>query len=254
MNKKLFVILGIVAAFLIIGYVIMTFFLGSIVKSAVNSFGPKMTQTKVELASANISPLSGSGSLSGLFVGNPTGWSSDKAFYLGKTDIKLEPFSIFKDHIVINEIIVEQPEFVYETKIVTSNIKELLANIEKFTGGAADTNEPTTKDGKPIKFVIHKLRLTGAKATLGAGPTAITLPLPDIVMNDVGVKEGGITPGQFTIRVMQNVLTNIVTASAGAVLKSGATTGAGAVEAIKGLFGGSKSEPEKPVKEEPAKN
>lgn len=150
MKKKPLVILGVVAALLLVAYIGLSFFLGSIVRAGVNSFGPKLTKTKVELAGAQLSPLTGSGSLSGLFVGNPAGWSSDKAFYLGKIQMKVQPFSIFGDHIVIDEIIIDQPEFVYETKIISSNIKDLLKNIEEFTGSGG--TEPASKSGKPIKF------------------------------------------------------------------------------------------------------
>src|SRR5438132_2100263 len=86
----------------IAGYLTLQFFLGSIVKAGVNKFGPGITQTKVELQEANISPLSGVGTLRGLTIGNPSGWSSQNAFHLGTVHIDLEPFSIFHDHIVIN--------------------------------------------------------------------------------------------------------------------------------------------------------
>ncbi len=231
MNKKLLVTLGVVAGVVLVVYIGLTFFLGSIVKAGVNSFGPKLTQTKVELAGAKLSPLTGSGTLSGLYVGNPAGWTSDKAFYLGNIQMKVQPFSIFGDHIVIDEIIIDQPEFVYETKIVSSNIKELLNNIEEFTG--SDGEKPKSKSGKPIKFVVKKFRLTNGKATLGVGPAALPLPLPPISMDDLGVKEGGITPDQFAVAVMKNVLGGIVEATAKAAINVGSTTGAAAAEATK---------------------
>ena len=62
-------------------YITMQFFLGGIVKKSVNKFGPGITQTKVELQGANISPLSGVGTLTGLSVGNPAGWSQTDARY-----------------------------------------------------------------------------------------------------------------------------------------------------------------------------
>lgn len=231
MKKKTLVILGVVAALLLVAYIGLSFFLGSIVRAGVNSFGPKLTKTKVELAGAQLSPLTGSGSLSGLFVGNPAGWNSDKAFYLGKIQMKVQPFSIFGDHIVIDEIIIDQPEFVYETKIISSNIKDLLKNIEEFTGGGGA--EPTGKSGKPIKFVVKKFRLTNGKAKLGVGPAALPLPLPPISLDDLGVKEGGITPDQLVGAVMKNVLGGIVDATAKAAINVGSTTGAAAAEATK---------------------
>jgi hypothetical protein len=41
----------------------------------VNSFAPKLANTKVVLSSADISPFSGSGTLRGFVLGNPAGWS-----------------------------------------------------------------------------------------------------------------------------------------------------------------------------------
>lgn len=55
----------------VLGYVGLMFFLGSVVKTGVNGFGPKFTKTKVELGSATLSPLTGSGTLGNLVVATP---------------------------------------------------------------------------------------------------------------------------------------------------------------------------------------
>jgi uncharacterized protein involved in outer membrane biogenesis len=227
-------------------YITMQFFLGGIVKSAVNKFGPGITQTKVELQAANISPLSGIGTLSGLSVANPAGWSQTDAFRLGKVHISLEPLSLLKDHIVINELTIEQPEFFYETKIVASNIGDLLKNVEKAVGGKE--TEPKTKDGKPIKLVVKKLVLKDGRVVIGAAGQVVTVPLPPIDMADIGVKEGGITPAQLGVAIMRHITPTIVAASMQALTTGGGAAGAAAAEgakqvgeAIKGLFGGGKS-------------
>ena len=49
----------------IIAYVTLQFFLGSIVKAGINKFGPQITHTDVVLQGANLSPLSGQGTLTG---------------------------------------------------------------------------------------------------------------------------------------------------------------------------------------------
>lgn len=242
-------------------YITMQFFLAGIVKAGVNKFGPGITQTKVVLEGASISPLSGSGTLTSLSVGNPTGWSASDAFRLGKIHIDLEPFSVFKDHIVINELVIEGPEFLYETKLIASNVGDLLKNIEKATGGGAAQGQPATKDGKPIKLVIKKLVLKDGKVTLGVGGAGgvITMPMPPINMQDIGVAEGGVTPAQLTFAIMRHVVPSIVSASTQALTKLGGTTGAATAESvkqvggmIKGLFGGDKKTTE-PAKGEPAK-
>ena len=221
-------ILLIVAVLVLGAYVVLAYFLGSIVKAGVNNFGPKLTQTKVELAGATLSPLTGSGTLSGLAVGNPKGWTETDAFKLGKVHVDVAPFSIFGDHVVINEITIDGPEFLYETKFVSSNIKDLLKNIEQFTGSGG--KEPSTKSGQPIKFVVKKFRLTNGKATLGVGVAAVPVPLPPISLDNLGVAAGGITADQLAGELMKHVLSSIVTATAQELAKDG---GAAAIEKTK---------------------
>jgi hypothetical protein len=252
--KKLLIILGSLLALIVIGAFIASFFLGSIVTKGVNTFAPKITGTVVTLDSASVSPLTGSGTLKGLFVGNPEGWKSDKAFSFEKIHVSVVPSSIMGDHIIIKEVVIDSPQFVYETKIVSSNIKDLLAQIEKNIGDTSDkpaADQPKTKDGKPLKFEVKSFRLENAKVTLGVGPTAITVPMPPIVLTDLGTKEGGITPDQIAVKVMTNILANITSAVADSVLKVGGATGAAATDAatgaakkagdgLKKLFGGDK--------------
>jgi uncharacterized protein involved in outer membrane biogenesis len=243
MKKKLIIIGGALAALAVIAFFTLQVFLGSIVKTAVNNFAPKITGTKVTLDSASISPLSGAGTLTGLSVGNPTGWSAERAFYLGKVHVDVAPFSILGDHIVVNEIIIDQPEFTYETKIVASNIGDLMKSIEAATGSKDQAAQPTAKNGQPVKFEVRKFSLRNAKVTLGVGPAALTMPLPPLELTDLGTKDGGITPDQLVFAVMKNVSGSIVTASTKAIGQAGATAGAAAGnavknagEAVKGLF------------------
>jgi hypothetical protein len=244
--KKIIGYLALVLLVLAVGlYVTMQYFLGGIVKAGVNKFGPAITQTKVEVQGANISPLSGQGTLTGVAVGNPAGWSQADAFRLGKIHLNVEPFSVFKDCVVINELIIDNPEFLYETKIVSSNISDLLKNIEQSLGaGKADAK---TKEGKPIKLMVRKLVLKDGKVTLGVAGAAMTMPMPPLNMTDIGVAEGGVTPAQMAVAIMRAVVPNVVAASTQALTKVGGTSGAAAVEgakqvgeAIKGLFGGDK--------------
>lgn len=240
---KKFLLVGVLGLLIVaIGcYIGVAYFLGGIVKTGVNRLGPQVTQSKVELASAKLSPLSGSGTLSGLTVGNPPGWSEGRAFYLGTIHLQVEPKTVFSDVIVIDELTIDQPEFNYETKIVTSNIQDLLKNVEQYAGGG---EKAADKAGPPKKFIVKKLRLTNGKASVSAaGVAAIPVPLPEIALDDLGVKEGGITGTQLSVAVMKDVLGKVVTAATGAI-KSGAIsvdklkdTAKGVEGALKGLLG-----------------
>jgi len=244
MKKILLSVTLTLVGLLIIVYVGVEFFLGSVVKAGVNNLGPRLTQTKVELAGAKISPLSGSGTLTGLAVGNPKGWSNQNAFFLGKVHLEIEPMSLFHDPVVINDMVIEQPEFLYETRIVSSNIGDLLKNIEAATGGGT---EPAKKNGKPRKFEVKHFRLENGKVSLGFGPAAIPLPMPTIELKDLGTTEGGLTSNQLAFEIMQHVAENIVTATTQAAGTLNGTMGAAASDAakkaadsLKKFFGGGK--------------
>lgn len=131
---------------------------------------------------------------------------------------------------MINELSVDQPEFFYETHIVSSNIGDLLKNIESAVGSK---NEPTDKNGKTRKFIVKHFRLQNAKVSIGVGPAALPLPVPAVELTDLGVKEGGLTSGQLAFAVMRAVTPNIVAATTQAATKIGGTMGAAAGDAVK---------------------
>lgn len=223
-----------------VAYIGVAFFLGSAVKGAVNRFGPRLAGTNVELESATISPLSGTGTLGGFTVGNPPGWSGNRALYLGRAHIEVLPSSLLKDVVIINELTIEEPEFNYETHIVSSNISDLLANIEKYTGGASDT---TQRSGPGKKFIVKKLRLTGGKATVGLGVAAVPVPLPEIQLDNIGMAEGGVTGARLSAIILADVLKTVVNAATSARGLTGADSYEKTKEAakqlsesVKGLF------------------
>jgi uncharacterized protein involved in outer membrane biogenesis len=195
-------------------YFAAAYFLGSIVKAGVNRVGPKVTQTSVELASATISPLDGKGVLGGLAVGNPAGWSPGRAFYVGEMRLAVQPKSLFGDVVVIDELTIDQPEITYETKIVSSNLQDLLKNIQEFAGSGAKEDAAS---GPPKKFIVKKLRFTNGKAVVSAGGAAIPVALPEISLDNIGVNEGGVTATQLSVIVLRDVLAKVVAATTDAM-------------------------------------
>jgi len=219
--KRMFIWIGCgLLVLLVAGYFGATIFLGSIVTTGVNRFAPSITQTPVHLEGARLSPLSGSGTLKGLFIGNPKGWSGDKAFYIGKIHVKAEPSSIFKDCVVLSDVSIDSPEIVYETKVLSSNIGDLLKNIQGSSAEGANKDEPVGKEGKPLKFIVKHFSLTHGRVTLGIGPTALTLPMPAVTLDDVGAREGGISSSALTLAVMRSVTGSIVKATTEAAART----------------------------------
>ncbi len=214
----------------LVAYGVLALCIDSLVVKGVNAYGPQFTQTKVVLKSARLSPLSGSGEMTGFVVGNPAGWSERDAFQLGHVRIDVEPLSVFRDTVVINEITIDQPEFNYETKIISSNLKDLLANIEKVMG-ADKASQVGTGPGK--KFIVKKFRLTKGKATVGVGPKAISVEFPPVSLDDLGVAEGGITADQLSGILLKKVLSAIVEGASKTLGIFDASRGALSVDQLK---------------------
>ena len=195
--------------------------LGSIVVAAVERYGSEVTQTQVSLANAEVDITSGEGALSGLKVGNPSGFQTDSAFSLGEIAVKLDTGSITEKTIVVKEIAVSQPEVTYEVGTGGSNIDAIRQNVEAFaaaqggSGGASgggdqaasgDTGGDGGGDGgAERKLVIDDLYIRGGTVNVSAtfleGET-LSAVLPEIHLTDIGKDSGGATPQQVVERIV----------------------------------------------------
>lgn len=245
--KKVLVLGGVVVALLAVAGFVFAMFLGRMVAAGVNTLGPKITQTKVSVASAVVSPFSGVTTLREFVVGNPAGWSDANLCSFGRVHLDLTPWSILDDHVEINAIEIDAPEFNYETKIIASNAGDFLKNIEASVGSKAGTPEAKSGLGKPIRISVKKIRIQNGKVRVGIGDRAVVVAMAAIEINDIGTKEGGVPPDQLVMAVMRSVTPGIINAASQAALELGKTGGAGAAEsvkkageAIKSLFGGGK--------------
>jgi hypothetical protein len=216
MIKKLFLGLLLLA---VIGLAAIYFFgssaLNKGVKSGVETYGPRVTQTPVTLGSANLSILGGSGTLNTLLVGNPEGYKSENIFALGEIDLKVDTSTVFSDKIVIDHVIIRRPEISYEQSLRGSNIKKLMENIEAFTG-PADTTETEADAGAKKQVVIRKLLIEDATVYVGAMGIGQTVKLPRIEMENIGESGERMTMAQAIDLVLKKVVQSIGPAIAGA--------------------------------------
>jgi len=229
MIKKLFLgllLLAVIAAAAV--YFFGSAALNKGVKSGVETFGPRVTQTPVFLDDVNLSVLSGSGALKGLRVGNPEGYKSENIFALEQIDMKVDTGSILSDTIVIDHVIIQKPEISYEKKITSSNLKQLLENIEAFTGPAAPEADTAADSGAKKNIVIKKLIIEDGTIYVGALGVGQTVPLPRIEMENIGEGSDDVTVAESVQLVINEILKSIGPAIANASELTGA-----AVDAIK---------------------
>ena len=152
-----------------------------------------------------------------LFVGNPTGFETAKAFSVGHVALKVKPLSLLGDVVDVEEVTVENPEFIYETKLISSNLGTILDNLEKSTADSAQASTATQDAGSDKKIIIRHFVLDGAKVTVAVGNTSLVLPLARLELNDIGVAKGGVTPAEAVAEILPQVL-KLVTQTAVATL------------------------------------
>jgi hypothetical protein len=215
--------------------------LDSLVATAIRSYGPRITGVPVKLAQVKIDPADGAATFEGLELANPAGFRTPSAVTLGQVSVKLDVASITKDVVRIQEVTLLQPEVTYEYASAGSNLDVIERNVKQFAaeqGGSKSGASPETDKGKEKKLVIDHLYIKGARVNVSASfadGKAITMPLPDIHLKDIGKKNGGASPAEVTQQVINAVSKEA--AQAGTNVKNAVGGAAeGAVGTVKGLF------------------
>ncbi len=181
--------------------------LDSLVKEAVEKVGTDATQAKVTLSDVNISLKSGSGALRGLTVGNPKGFKTPSAFELGGISVTIDIGSVGSDPVIIKEIVITNPKVTYELGSGGSNVDAIQKNVDAYSK-QFQSNGGEKKSGDGPKLIIENLYIRGGKISVSAAflqGKALTTPLPDIHLKDIGKEENGADPGQVVKEVIDSM-------------------------------------------------
>jgi hypothetical protein len=221
-------------ALLIVALLVVGLCLNSIVKKGVETVGPQLTKVSIKLDSVRISVLGGSGQISGLEVGNPEGCKTPTAIKLGSAGMALRPMTIFSDKIVIKSIRVESPEITIEGSPTKNNLTKIRDNVQAATGGSAASapaGSTPSEAGHARKLQVDEFVISGAKVHYELpGVGAMTLPVPDITLTDLGTGPEGITAGALVDRVMSRLTGDIAKVLVDSASKAG-------TEAVKSATG-----------------
>jgi uncharacterized protein involved in outer membrane biogenesis len=203
--------------------------LGPIIKQAVNTYGPRITQTEVHLSDAGVSLFSGEVKLKDFLLGNPHGFQSLQAMKVGSIYVNVDEKSLTANPIVIDEIEVVAPEITYERAGKDDNFNALLRNVKKQTGGGqagaeASKPKPDGDAGGGKKLLIRSMVIRDGRVNLSNKALAgqsITAELPLIEMKDVGGKKEGVTPERAASLILAAVYQQVQSPDVMAVLGKG---------------------------------
>lgn len=205
---KKYILIGITV--LLIGFFSIVFYgvmnLGELIKTATETYGPKITKTEVKLDSVDISILSGSSSLSGFILGNPKGFSMPNALECNEISVKVDTNSLTTDRIIIEEIFVDGPVISYEKKGTTDNFNTIVNNINKTIASEQKAEkkgqqEQAAETGAQKSIQINNFIVKNGKVNLAGslldrlGEVGVGIDLPDTHIKDIG-KGKELTPAE----------------------------------------------------------
>lgn len=168
---------------IVVGFLILTFTIDSIVKSNIEQIGSEMTGTQVTVESVSISPFSGTGTIHGFHVANPEGYGRDHAIEIDDLSIELELMSLFSDEVIVNEISITGPAVYVEQKLPENNIREIMNHVNSVSAGE-------TSDAR---LIIEYFLLENGTADLYTevgGERSAQVDISKIELRDLGRTDG----------------------------------------------------------------
>jgi len=171
--------------------------LNSLVEAAIEKYGSEATQTSVLVDSVKINLNDGAAEMTGLTVGNPTGYDFANAFSLGEIRAAIDLQSLQEEPYIISEITVLAPQvFVEINKDNKTNLNELKNTL---TAGSTakpqgvKSQTPAEDNTAELRLIIR--RLTFADGTIQAKVATLKnkeykLKLPSLDMINLGGNKG----------------------------------------------------------------
>jgi uncharacterized protein involved in outer membrane biogenesis len=206
------VVIALVVLVVVLGVVVWRLYvnLDVIVAKLIEEAGTEVTQTSVAVKGVELHLLDGQAAVSGLAVANPAGFSSPDIFKLEKIALSIDVESLKGSPIVINELVVAQPQVFYEmNKEGVSNLSVLKKNVESHSATQAPSSGEQAPAGEPVKLVIRKLRFEGGhlSATSALAPERkLDTDLPAFQLTNIGQSTGGASGAQIARELLDGLI------------------------------------------------
>ena len=191
------------ALFLLVALFLLSSNLGRVIRNGLVILGPVVTRTAWSLEDVDISPWGGEGSMTNLTIGNPPGYFRENAVEAPLVVVDVEASSYFDDIMIIERFSVREAQIRFEIAgQPRTNLRVLLDSIDDAVlQQAAEVAEIDTSNMRSV--IVRRFELVDA-VVVGQSQLAgeIRVSVPDLIIEDVGLAEGGID----TVSAIQRTL------------------------------------------------
>jgi hypothetical protein len=150
--KRFAIVSAIIVLVLIVLLVVGLSNLGLLVAAAINTYGPRLTNTEVRVSNVDISLTSGTAMLSDFTLGSPRGFTAPETMKVCSIYVDVDEKSLLGDILVIDRIEIFRPQVFYEKRGATDNLKTILDAMK--TG--QKKSEPSSSSKAPGKRLLIK--------------------------------------------------------------------------------------------------
>jgi len=212
----------------IIAIIVVGMSLNALVKSGVETMGPKVFGVPVTVDEVDISLLSGGtdmrASLKELIIKNPEGYETDYAFYLPSIRVRVNSNSVLTDTVIVEEILIEGPAITFEGSLLGSNLGDIQDNVKRNTRSGSndeaekkDEKHEEGEEGKEPEKKVHIKKVTIKNAIInlslfGGKIDPIQLTLPDFELHDIGKESGGTSFQKASAKIFDAIYASIIKA------------------------------------------
>jgi hypothetical protein len=172
--------------------------------------------TPVTLSRARVNLAQASVQLEGLALGNPDGYRSASALAVERINVQLDTTLLDPRQIWLRDVVMEGAVADFEPHELGSNLQRLL---ERLAGRLAQDHDQA--DGNVRQLVIDRLELAGAGVRVWEeGVAELRLvPVPGLVLADIGIAEGGLGAPDTAALVLRAILQRALLAGAEPALR-----------------------------------
>jgi len=202
----------------------------ALVKRAIEGFGPQITGVTVKVKRVRLEPIDGTGSVTGLEVGNPPGYRSARALTLGEMRLAVDYSTLTSSVIRVKEISLQGPVITYETGAGGDNLTAIQKHIDAEVAKLGGPGSPDKASGR--KFIVDHIYVRDASVRFG---DTLAVSMPNVHLRDVGKKSNGASAGEVVKAVWGSIASGATSlaARAGGALRNGTRS---VIEGARGLF------------------
>ncbi len=209
MKRKILRIAVVLLVLIVAAVAAVVFYLDAIAKGAIERGATYALGVRTTLADADVRPLRGRLSISGLKVDNPEGFKGDHFMRLEQGGVAVRLGSLRQDLVHLPHLRLSGVDLNLERDKNQANYDVILGNLKKMQSAEKELSDEPAEKKPGKKFMIQEVTISdihvGIDVVLVLGaPTRLDVPIEEIRLENVG-SEGGVPIDQLTGIVTQAI-------------------------------------------------